>query len=100
MDARMLTCVNPCPNGFGSNGTNICDEICGDGKVYEKECDDGNTENGDGCSSTCQVENNYECINGTTTTPSVCSSTIPPSMKLIETVKDPMSNKVTFKIAF
>jgi hypothetical protein len=33
MDARMLTCVNPCPNGFGSNGTNICDEICGDGKA-------------------------------------------------------------------
>lgn len=30
-----------------------CVEICGDGIRYEAECDDGNTNNGDGCSSEC-----------------------------------------------
>ena len=31
--------------------------VCGDGDVQgDEECDDGNTENGDGCSSTCQTE--------------------------------------------
>merc|ERR1712125_123142 len=31
---------------------------CGDGFVQEgvEQCDDGNNENGDGCSSSCQVE--------------------------------------------
>ena len=34
-----------------------CKPICGDGKVYSTEsCDDGNNDNGDGCSSTCNVE--------------------------------------------
>jgi cysteine-rich repeat protein len=100
MDARMLTCVNPCPTGFGSNGTNICDEICGDGKVYEKECDDGNTVDGDGCDSVCKIETGFQCVNGTTTTPSICSSGASPSMKLIETVKDPLKNMVKFLITF
>ncbi|MCK5624305.1 DUF4215 domain-containing protein [Candidatus Pacearchaeota archaeon] len=31
--------------------------VCGDGDVQgDEECDDGNTDNGDGCSSTCQIE--------------------------------------------
>jgi cysteine-rich repeat protein len=30
--------------------------VCGDGELNTAEaCDDGNTEGGDGCSSTCQV---------------------------------------------
>lgn len=28
--------------------------------IYE-ECDDGNNDNGDGCSSNCRVESGYEC---------------------------------------
>ncbi|HZF55715.1 MAG TPA: thrombospondin type 3 repeat-containing protein [Polyangiaceae bacterium] len=43
---------------------------CGDGMVAATEgCDDANTEDGDGCSSACQVENGYQCNNE----PSVCS---------------------------
>ena len=43
-----------------------CSAICGDGIVVSSEgCDDANSNNGDGCSSACQVENNYVC-NGTT----------------------------------
>jgi cysteine-rich repeat protein len=36
----------------GSNSA--CIETCGDGKNYGLHaCDDGNTKDGDGCSSTC-----------------------------------------------
>ena len=36
--------------------------MCGDGIIERSEqCDDGNTESGDGCSRSCQIEANYEC---------------------------------------
>ncbi|MFA6353619.1 MAG: lamin tail domain-containing protein, partial [Candidatus Paceibacterota bacterium] len=45
---------------------NACDAInnyCGDGYIYENEqCDDGNTQNGDGCNSTCQNEIADNCL--------------------------------------
>jgi cysteine-rich repeat protein len=28
---------------------------------YSEQCDDSNTDNGDGCSSTCQIESGFEC---------------------------------------
>ena len=38
--------------------------MCGDGKIdylkYEK-CDDGNTENEDGCDENCQIEKHFKC---------------------------------------
>jgi cysteine-rich repeat protein len=35
---------------------------CGDGIIERiEQCDDGNTESGDGCSASCQIEANYEC---------------------------------------
>ncbi len=47
-------CTNPCPA-----------PVCGDGHVDPgEECDDGNTINGDGCSSTCTIEQNPVCGNG------------------------------------
>ena len=37
-------------------------EICGDGlNLGHHECDDGNTFDGDGCSSQCKVESGYKC---------------------------------------
>ena len=39
------------------------------------ECDDGNTDDGDGCSSTCTLENGYKCTGGTHTTPDTCTQT-------------------------
>lgn len=47
---------------------------CGNGNVQEnppqsEECDDGNTTDGDGCSSTCTIEDGYVC----TGNPSECS---------------------------
>jgi len=37
------------------NSTKSCTEICGDGKKYILDCDDGNNNNGDGCSSLCKI---------------------------------------------
>jgi fibro-slime domain-containing protein len=43
--------------GSGSSGP-----ACGNGVLDPGEqCDDGNTTSGDGCSSTCQLENGYAC---------------------------------------
>lgn len=47
---------------------------CGDGiKTPNEACDDGNTNSGDGCSTTCTVEASYNCSNTSTSTPSVCT---------------------------
>jgi len=44
---------------------------CSNGVVDEgEECDDSNTTNGDGCSSSCTVETDYDCG---TASPSVCT---------------------------
>ncbi len=42
----------------------LSDGYCGDGIIQkpQEECDDGNDDNGDGCSSTCQEEEQEECI--------------------------------------
>ena len=40
--------------------------VCGDGtRQGTEECDDGNTDDGDGCSSECTVENGWDCSSGT-----------------------------------
>jgi fibro-slime domain-containing protein len=39
--------------------------VCGDGVILpgtSEACDDGNVNDGDGCSSTCQVEDGFECV--------------------------------------
>ncbi|MGB5705131.1 MAG: fibro-slime domain-containing protein, partial [Polyangiales bacterium] len=43
----------------------VCQAVCGDGVIIygtSEMCDDGNTSDGDGCSSTCQVEDGFECV--------------------------------------
>lgn len=48
---------------YGADGN--CIETCGDGNNWGlKVCDDGNTRDGDGCSSTCLEENGYMCRGG------------------------------------
>lgn len=43
-----------CTTGYQDVGRTLCGEICGDGYLYVDPCDDWNTQNDDGCSSTCQ----------------------------------------------
>jgi len=54
------------------NLTGQCSEICGDGRVFYQQCDDGNIVNGDGCSSTCKIEPHYICFNGSKTHKTDC----------------------------
>jgi cysteine-rich repeat protein len=47
---------------------NACVPTCGDGLLTLglEECDDNNTDNGDGCSSSCTVEDHFSCDNSIT----------------------------------
>jgi cysteine-rich repeat protein len=38
--------------------------ICGDGRRDGEQCDDGNTESGDGCTATCETESGFKCYGG------------------------------------
>lgn len=60
-----------CQDGFNPV-SGYCTEVCGDGKRFVLPCDDGNNVNGDGCSSTCQIEPSYSCRGGSPTTKDVC----------------------------
>ena len=45
-----------CPAGANANNDNDCTPVCGNNATETGEqCDDGNTMNGDACSSTCQL---------------------------------------------
>ncbi|CAI2384325.1 unnamed protein product [Moneuplotes crassus] len=61
---------------LGDAGTaSSCTDYCGDGIVVETKsnwCDDGNSVDGDGCSSSCQIETGWNCTGGDLTTPSSC----------------------------
>jgi cysteine-rich repeat protein len=62
--------------GFGHAGCSDDDAlgpVCGNGIVEAgEECDDGNTDDGDGCSATCQDESSPVCGNGTVETGEDC----------------------------
>lgn len=56
------TCSNGCSGGACIQGEEVVSPVCGDGVVDAIEgCDDGNTLDGDGCTSTCVVEVAREC---------------------------------------
>lgn len=55
-------CSN-CSLGFNLTNSTTCNSVCGDGiKAASEGCDDGNTQNGDGCSSNCTIESAYYCV--------------------------------------
>ena len=45
-----------------------CIENCGDGKKFVLACDDGNNNDGDGCSRDCKIEQGYICRGGSPNT--------------------------------
>jgi fibro-slime domain-containing protein len=64
-DCTVIESGFTCPNVNGSGGPCVPApaNVCGDGVVAGNEqCDDGNTNSGDGCSSTCAVETGYTCL--------------------------------------
>ena len=52
LNPALHTCE--CQSGYAFQN-NQCQDICGDGRVLDSECDDGNLQDGDGCSSQCQI---------------------------------------------
>lgn len=73
------SCSEESPGLFFDESSLSCREICGDGlNAGILECDDGNSINGDGCSSTCTIEEDYECEGGSSSSPDTCKSTVGP----------------------
>lgn len=66
---RNGTCF--CKDGYELK-QGLCIDKCGDGKIYTHPCDDGNLIDGDGCSSSCVVEPDYVCKDGSAATASRC----------------------------
>lgn len=69
--------------------------MCGDGRLFTLECDDGNTLSGDGCSSKCLIETNYTCSAGNISTPSKCSYNQPLQITLLSITKKEFENSVS-----
>ncbi|KAL4476977.1 hypothetical protein ABPG72_011674 [Tetrahymena utriculariae] len=74
-DSKQSQCLN-CAIGYKVNGKSCqaLPSVCGDGyfQPSTEKCDDGNTKDGDGCSSTCQIDTNYACILKNNQGPSIC----------------------------
>ena len=69
--------------------SNICTEICGDGIDLERlGCDDGNVRNGDGCSSSCEIERGWECSGGDSETPDTCMYIVNPQPVILKSNSD------------
>lgn len=48
--------------GLVTESYGVCQEVCGDGiDLGMNECEDANTDDGDGCSAACKLEPNYTC---------------------------------------
>ena len=89
-----------CCDGYYYNSTAVkCDEICGDGLLFELDCDDGNSIDGDGCSSSCSVEIGFNCSGGSTTSASVCNYAGSVDLYVLTAYKIPVSNSVNFTLS-
>ena len=86
-----------CMQGYDDNDADgLCQETCGDGLLFRAECDDGNLQNNDGCSSTCTFESGFECDSSQ---PSFCRTLIPLRNKIVSIEKlEGHSAKITFKL--
>ncbi|CAK70960.1 unnamed protein product (macronuclear) [Paramecium tetraurelia] len=72
LDCNFGVC-NKCAFGWEEYNTQ-CRSVCGNGLLVEslEQCDDGNTDDGDGCNSVCQVEEDWECVQSQFTKISEC----------------------------
>ena len=78
-----------------TDGQEYCSTVCGDGlKRNQEQCDDGNTVNGDGCSSTCQIETAWSCNNDPVNTCCTLEST-QLSLTINKILKVPNKNSMT-----
>ena len=75
-----------CSVDFNFNiASDLCIEFCGDGKRYNLPCDDGNNNDGDGCSRNCEVEIGYICRGGSPNSVDDCVLYQPTELTMIQT---------------
>ena len=55
-DPLLQKCFDKCGTGFRFSETILS------GLLYYSQCDDGNTQDSDGCSSSCQIEDSFFCL--------------------------------------
>jgi cysteine-rich repeat protein len=76
-----------CRDGSGKN--QACTSACGDGNLDPNEkCDDGNQEDGDGCSSKCEIEAGFTCTIKTQEDSTTCQSGTGQCLELPVTYRD------------
>ncbi len=62
IELTVLECAITTPTGSSSSSRHSSAAPCGNGTIGAGEaCDDGNTANGDGCSSACAIEPGWQC---------------------------------------
>lgn len=76
----------------------LCTEICGDGKRFSLQCDDGNNVNGDGCSSDCQIEVGYNCVGGSPNSKDICTTFKPRSLSITQSGQSHLTNKIVLNV--
>lgn len=98
-----LTTLGYCYNCSATPGLYLlrdgnCGEICGDGLniMNSTECDDGNNENGDGCSNTCKFESGWKCDGGNEKTADTCVSITGPTPIINIDPKNPSRVEIKF----
>lgn len=79
--------------------SSLCNEICGDGKRYTVQCDDGNNINGDGCSMDCKIEVGYSCYGGSPKSKDSCSSLLPKAISIVPKGQSRLFGKVILNVA-
>ena len=79
-----------------------CIEHCGDGKRFIVECDDGNNDDGDGCSLDCKIEQGYTCTGGSPSSKDNCLLFNPSEVTLSESgqIRLPTSIILNIKINY
>jgi cysteine-rich repeat protein len=98
IDSNTHRCL--CVDGYEIVGRS-CSDVCGDGRVFSSECDDGNTADGDGCSSSCSLEPFHKCFNGSQSSPSSCQYVGENlDITLVDTHRTEGSNQGVFSFAF
>lgn len=64
-------------------------------------CDDGNTFDGDGCSSTCQIQTGFNCTYNNATIPNtICKSLAGYLTSIVSLIRDDTSNSMAATIQF
>lgn len=82
---RTRTSTGAVTNEVSSKAPNVpIKASCGDKliiKTLGEECDDGNTANGDGCSSSCKLESGFNCAGTPTECFTICGDSIVTSVE-------------------